>query len=329
MVCFALPLDKEKIRAFLRKDLPNGRRGHELDNIETNIHVFKIAIKLTDYLNSLGYKAKPIFPNYKYREDVPGWEINMIPELSLKLIAARSGVGSIGLSGNLGLKGYGATIILGGVVTDALLQATDPIPQEESFCNECRLCQKVCAFRMFGTDEMESIDIGGYTFSCAKRINLTRCQIVCSGLSGLDKSGQWSTWSPGRYDYPETDKEVMRLLAIAVNNSSKWPDDGTEIGMEIANLEEDEELSMVLGNDKEKLFTMIKNTKLTCGNCQLICWGYPKLTKENFEILTNSGCIVQNETGELLVLSPNKAEKVFSKMNPEHQRLYYKKIRRF
>jgi len=38
---------------------------------------------------------------------------------------------------------------------------------------------------------------------------------------------------------------------------------------------------------------MLKTTKLTCGNYQLICWGDPKLTKENYQILTNSGCVIQ------------------------------------
>ncbi|TFG18536.1 MAG: hypothetical protein EU533_07660 [Promethearchaeota archaeon] len=317
-----------KARAFLQKDLPNGRRGHEEDNILTNIKSYQIAIKTAVFLQEMGFKAKPIFPNFKYREDVPGWEVNMIPELSLKLIAIRSGTGSLGFSGNVGLKGYGALIILGGVVTSAKLTPTDPIPNEDSFCIECKLCQKVCALRMFGSDEVDSMTIGGYTFNCAKRVNLARCQIVCGGLSGLDKSRKWSTWSPGRYPFPETDKEVMKLLAISINNALKWPETGDEIGVDVTELDDYDSFLNALGDDKEKLVQMIKETKLTCGNCQLICWGDPKETAENYRILTNSGCVLQKENGEIIVLPPEDADKLFSKMPLKHQKLYYKEFGR-
>ena len=40
-VCFAFPLDKEKIRAFLRKDLPNGRVDHNKDNFDIYIKIIK------------------------------------------------------------------------------------------------------------------------------------------------------------------------------------------------------------------------------------------------------------------------------------------------
>ncbi len=327
-ICFALPLDREKTKAFLRKDMPNGRRGHELDNIETNIKAFQIAIKTTNFLKEKGFDAKPVFPNYKYREDVPGWEINMIPELSLKLIAARSGVGSVGWSGNIGIKVYGANIILGCVVTSAKLRASDPIPPEELFCTKCKICQKVCALRMFESDEIDELTIGGFTFSCSKRLNLERCKIVCGGLSGLEKNGKWSTWSPGRYSYPETDKEVMKLLAIAVNNALKWPDDGTEIGLDVNQLEGAEEIMNALGDDKEKLQKMIMDTKLTCGNCQLVCWGDLEQTKENYELLLNSGCVIQNEKGKIEILSSEKAEQEFKSFTSKHQRLYYKNYKK-
>lgn len=325
-ICFAIPLDKPKARSFLRKDLPDGRRGHEKDNILTNIKAFQIALEAANYLEDLGYKAAAVFPNFKYREDVPGWEVNMIPEISLKLIAIRSGTVSLGFSGNVGLKGYGAMVILGCIVTSGKLTHTNPIPLEESFCTECKLCQKVCALRMFGSDDLDTITIGGYTFSCAMRVNLARCQIVCGGLSGLDKSKKWSTWSPGRYPFPESDKEVMRLLATSINNASKWPESRDEIGIDINEIENQEFFLNALGKDKEKLVKMIKETKLTCGNCQLICWGDPKETAENYRILTNSGCVLQKENGEIIVLPYEEAKRVFNEMNLKHQRLYYKEI---
>jgi len=327
-ICFALPLDREVTRAYLKKELPNGCSDHERDNIGTNIKAYKLAIAVASLLKKKGFKAVAIFPNFKYREEIPGWELKMYPELALRLIAMRSGAGSVGWSGNIGLKGYGAAIILGGLVTSAKLEPTAPIPSEDSFCNKCILCTKVCALRMFDHDEEDSITLGGHTFTYSKRINLARCQIVCGGLSGLDKSGKWSTWSLGRYPYPETDKEVMRTLNLAVNNFLKWPDIEIHKKFDTSEFENDKEITEALGEIKNKMLMMIEDVKLTCGNCQLICWGDPTKTKENYNLLTNSGCIIQKEDGKIVILPPEKAEEVFNAMDRKHKRLYYKEIRR-
>lgn len=45
-----------------------------------------------------------------------------------------------------------------------------------------------------------------------------RCFITCGGSNGLHPSGKFSTWSPGRYDYPENDKEVARLMSLAMSS---------------------------------------------------------------------------------------------------------------
>jgi len=73
---------------------------------------------------------------------------------------------------------------------------------------------------------------------------------------------------------------------------------------------------------------MIKDTKLTCGNCQLICWGDTKETKENFNILINSGWLIQKENGEITVLPTDEAKKEFEKMSPKHQKLYFREFKR-
>ena len=328
VLCFSVPLNREITRAYLRKDLPNGCKDHETDNIETNIKAYKLAISAANYLKEKGFKAVAVFPNFKYREELPGWELNMYPELCLRYIAMRSGAGSVGWSGNIGLKGYGTAIILGGLVTSAELEPTAPIPPEESFCTKCKLCSQVCAYRMFDHDNEDSITLGGITFSFSKRINIARCQIVCGGLSGLDKTGNWSTWSPGRYPYPETNQEVMRTLSIAVNNFLKWPEIKIHETFNTSEFENDKEISEALGENKEKMMKMIKDVKLTCGNCQLICWGDPKETKENYNLLINSGCVLQKEDGKIEILPPGKAKRAFNAMNPKHQKLYYKKIRR-
>ena len=306
-ISFAISFDKDLIRPYLRKELPNGRADHEKDNINANFRAWYIAKDVRDYLRSKGYKAMSVIPNNHYREDIPGWQASLPPELSLRYLAVRSGVASFGWSGNVGIKGYGTTILVGGVVTSAKLEPTDPIPPEESFCTKCKLCTKVCGFRMFSKDEESSVTLGGYTFTYAKRINKLRCVLVCGGYTGLDKTGKWSTWCPGRYDYPEDNYEVTRLMSLAMTSQKRRP----------------------IIQDHSKGYTPASyggsgNVKLTCGNCQIICWADTKETAENYRLLTNSGCVIQKENGELMVLPPDEAKEEFDKMNPKHKHLYYK-----
>ncbi len=306
-VSFAIPLNKDLIRPFLGKEMPDARADHEQDNIKTNIRAYMIAKVISDYLREKGYKAVAVVPNNKYREDVPGWQASLPPEISLRYLAARTGVASFGWNGSVGIKDFGTPIIVGGVVTDAKLEPTDPLPPEESFCNKCKLCTKVCGYGMFSEEEETSVTLGGYTFTYSKRMNKMRCFLVCGGINGLHKSGQWSTWSPGRYDYPEDDYEVSRLISLGMTSQPKRP----------------------LIKDHSKGYNPAsyggkRAIQLTCGNCNLICWGDPAETAKNYKILKNSGCVIQKEDGELIILPPEKAKVEFEKLNPKHKRLYYK-----
>lgn len=304
---FAISLNIDLIRPFLGKENPNARADHEKDNIDKNIRAWDIAKDVRDFLRQKGYKAMSVIPNNKYREDVPGWQVSLPPELSLRYLAARSGVGSFGWNGSIGIKDIGTPIILGGIVTSAKLEPTDPLPPEESFCNECKLCTKVCGFEMFSDKEETFVTLGGQTFSYSKRINKLRCALVCGGSSGLHKSGEFSTWSPGRYDYPEDDYEVNRLMTLAMTHLKKRP--------------------IIKDHSKgynAASFGGMGKVQLTCGNCNIICWGDPAETAKNYKILKNSGCVIQKEDGELLVFPTEKAKEEFEKMDPKHKRLYYK-----
>ncbi len=120
----------------------------------------------------------------------------------------------------------------------------------------------------------------------------------------------------------------MRTLTLAVNNFLKWPDIEIHGKFDTSEFKDDKEISEALGDIKDKMIKMIEDVKLTCGNCQLICWGDPKETKENYNLLTNSGCVIQKENGTIVVLPPEKAEEVFNAMNRKHKKIYYKEIRR-
>ncbi len=212
-ICFAIPLDRSKIKPYLAKELPRGRFDHVIDNGDGYLRAYKFGRIAADFLEEKGYKSAPVINNFKYREEVSDWRTKLPPLLALRLVAARSGVGSVGWSGNILVNGHGAAVLLGALVTSAKLEATDPIPPEDSPCDKCKLCVNVCAFRMFDKLEEDSYTLGGYTFSFSKRNNVSRCYAVCGGLSGLDKTGKWSTWSPGRTPYPETEEDADQTFS--------------------------------------------------------------------------------------------------------------------
>ena len=203
-VSFALPENKEFIRRFLAKE---DILSHEKDHLTTTIYSGQISEKVKDFLETKGYKSSGVLGSGVYRREVPGWNIEMYPNLSHRYVAVRSGVGSFGWSGNVGMKGYGTAILLGTVLTEAELTPTEPIPGSESFCCKCKLCAASCVGKTFSAEEETSVTLGGRTFTFAKRKSYVTCHIVAGGMTGLHESGQWSTWSPGRFRVPEDEKE--------------------------------------------------------------------------------------------------------------------------
>lgn len=300
-VSFALPLDREKIRAFLGKE---SHSAHEQDNFEVNTRSSRLAKELAIRLQDQGFSAKRVISNNVYRTEVEGWQFSMPPDLSHRYVAARSGVGSFGWSGNIGIEGYGCAVILGTTVTDAELEPTAPIPPEESFCDGCKLCVASCPSGMFSDDTETSVTLGGETFTFSERVSYTRCQFVCGGFTGLHGSGKWSTWSPGRYGLPGEEEELMGVFTRALENYTGWPERNDGTGGYV---------NMALSD---------ASLRLTCGNCQTICAGNKAETRENFRLLTSSGCVIQRENGDIEVLAGDEAAREFEGMDRGHRSLY-------
>jgi len=301
-VSFALPLDREKIRLYLSK---RNHAAHEQDNFETNARSSRLAKELASWLEKKGYASKRVISNTVYRTEVEGWQLTMPPDLSHRYAAARSGVGSFGWSGNIGLKGYGSAIILGTTVTEAKLEPTEPENPQESFCDMCKRCVAVCPSGMFDTEEATSVTLGGVSFTFSARNSYQRCQFVCGGFTGLDPvGGRWSTWSPGRYGIPDDQGELMEVMLRAIASYRKWPGrtdgDGGYVNPALAG----------------------DTLRLTCGNCQIICWGDRRETRENYRMLKRSGCVIQHENGDMEVLPARTASRVFAGLDPEHRKLY-------
>ena len=94
-ISFAFPLNQELIAPFLMK---KDRRSHEKDNIDTNSLAGGVSLQLSKWLDQKGYPSVPQAPNDVYRQDSPGGALDMVPEISHRYLAVRSGIGHFGLA---------------------------------------------------------------------------------------------------------------------------------------------------------------------------------------------------------------------------------------
>lgn len=303
-ISFAVPLQRDPIRLFLSKE---DREPHEADNAKTMMYMKSLSWELAEMIKKEGHMAKGTTSHLKYRTELPDWQKKQIPDISHRYIAVRSGVGSFGWSGNVGIKGYGAAVMLGTCITTAELEPTSPIPENESFCDKCKLCVSACAYEMFERDNTQSVTIGGETFSFAKRIDFMRCGVSCGGASGLAKSGKWSSWSPGRFEVPFDQEGMEKACAKAMAAQRERPT--IPGGVQIIRLHNNPDAEVVKAH-------------LTCGNCQLICWGNKDDTAKNIRLLHTSGCVVQDPDGTLRAVPPEEAERIVEQMDPERRALY-------
>jgi len=300
-ISFALPMNRDHVRAFFAKE---DRGPHEEDNLSTNLRSRDLSWDLAKMIKKEGHDAKGCSANLKYRTEVPDWQIHLHPDISHRYLAVRSGVASYGWSGNVGIKGIGTAIILGTTVTSSELKPTEPIPEEESFCDKCKLCVKACAGEMMEEDKEMETSIGGVTFRHAARKSYVLCEFVCGGFTGLHKSGKWSTWSPGRFKVPDykDEEKLGKEFFRAVSLYARRPP--------------------MPGGYETPALQGIKQY-MTCGNCQLVCFGNKKETAKNLKLLHKSGCVLQRPDGSLYALPPEEAAIVFEEMEPEHKKLYY------
>ncbi|MBY8986982.1 MAG: hypothetical protein KGD61_00890 [Candidatus Lokiarchaeota archaeon] len=277
---------------------------HEENRFDLNYRSVKISNDLASWLSEKGYESKRIISNNNYKKEIKGWKADMPPKLSHRYVAVASGVGSFGWSGNVGMKGIGTTILLGTVVTTAELEPTKPIPLEESFCTRCKLCTQVCSASMFSKDKEVKFSLGGIEYTHAARNGYVRCQYVCGGFTGLHPNDKFSTWSPGRFPIPETNLEIYKMMGKALRRYQTWPERTDRKG----------------GYINQSAPGV--NIRLTCGFCQNICWGNPKETSENYRILTESGCLIQNPDGSMVVFPPEEAKEYFNALPVKHRRKY-------
>jgi len=297
-IVFAVPLDQDAIESFLKKE---DMAAANNDNRRKNVLASGIALTLSDFLEMKGFKSVPVTANAVYRKDTERGPYDEKPPISHRYLAVRSGLGHFGLSGNVITKEYGAAVLFASVVTEAELVPTDPLPPQDSYCDKCKLCMAGCASGLMSPDEETTVTLGGVDFFYAKRRTYNRCDYVCGGFSGLHQSGKWSTWSPARFPIPEHDDEFRGALIKAAGPYVGRPK--IDYGLYHP---------LVPGDLLE----------FTCGHCQFICHPDKEVRQERFNMLVNSGVVVQNEDGSREAVSPEEAQKRLAAMSPERRALY-------
>ena len=307
-ISFALAENREQFRDFLAK---KDQQKCDISNRKLMTKSDEIATELAGWLEKKGFKSKSTSNNEIYRDDIPRWRELMVPDISHRYIAVASGVGSFGWSGNLLVEGHGSAVLLNTVVTSAELAPTSRIPEGEGYCVMCKLCVAACPSKFTDANEKTTIIIGAEEFTYGKKNDKNRCNYVCGGFSGLHRSKKWSTWSPGRLPMPEKDEKFQKLIFKAVMNYVKWPK-RRENGVEVAS-----------GNYNP----LIPDIKIyqTCGNCQKICAGSKEENRKNYDLLVNSGCVIQKPDGDIIVLPSDKAQEMFDGFPVKHQKKYGKK----
>ena len=296
-IVFAVPFDQDLIEPFLsKKDF--SLSAHK---IEKTTFTFGISFELSTVLTSLGYKAVPIASNFAFRTETPNGIFDRIPPISLKLLAAASGIGSIGQSGLLLAKQYGAAFSLGGVVTDLELEPTEPLPESENYCDGCLLCKRSC-IADFVLPEKRAIEVNGKTMRVGNCRLAARCAYPCGGITGLDKGGKWSTWSPGRFPLPEDDEDYRTISRKYVGQYLQRKRPGAV--------------------SYNPLLSGTYEMQYTCSNCQFVCHPDKKIRKRRYEALMNGGVVIEEEDGTKHAVSPEEAEAFLSKMPEDRKRLF-------
>ena len=297
-VCFASPLNQHLILSYLKKE---DHLSHNKDNARTYLQVNGIALELASFLEMRDYPSVPVASNFVYRKDTPRGLLDELPDISHRYLAVRSGVGHFGLSGNVLRNKEGAALILGSIVTVAELTPTDPLPKEENYCDNCRICMASCASGFMSSQEIVTVTLGGFDFSYSKRRGYIRCDYVCGGFAGLHPSGQWATWSPARFKIPQKEDDFRQVFKIAAKAYAKRPKPA--------------------GSFFHPSIPGYK-AEFTCGNCQLVCHPDKEERKRRHKMLTESGVVVQNPNGSYRAMSPKAAEEYLAVMDPKVRALY-------
>ncbi len=333
IVSMALPMNVDAIYAFLGKETPT---LHNVDQLQGNQRVFRIAAETADFIRSLGYKARVVPANNTYRRSLDHFTTH--PSFSHRFGAIAAGIAAQGWSGNVMTREYGAAVYLCTVVTDARLASDPALPPRyfiDDYCAKCKLCARACTSCMFEEDEEEYVLLNGMLHPRGKRRNIDLCNASCFGLHAINCDKTWSTW--GWYWIKDwigrkPDARRLKLRLDLMNQGGRTGDSASrydqirQIGSilwpeeEIAKFppldqwpEDQLEKSRMLKRISDEVFGYkdLRDPNLvTCNHCALVCGPTLKETGERYRALLDGGIVVPGPQAGTWIKCADYAEAV-------------------
>jgi ferredoxin len=323
IVSMALPMDVEAIYAFLSKKSPS---PHNVDQSHGNQRMHRVSRALADYLISRGHRAAVVPPNNTYRRSPDVFATR--PSFSHRFGAIASGVGAQGWSGNVMTPQYGASVYLGTVVTDALLESDAPLEPRHfvgSNCAGCKICARTCVAGMFEEGGEEYVLLNGELHPRGKRRNIDLCNISCFGLHAVSRDKTWSTWGPYWIEgwlgkLPEagrvrvrrellergrtTGDSAARFELIRRTGKTLFPEELIgELPLPAELPEDQAECNRIMTEHAAKVgVTGFSDPNvLTCGQCALVCGPTVAETTRRYDALLGGGLVVRARGREGMV----------------------------
>jgi epoxyqueuosine reductase len=293
VISYALPLGSDWIPDYFGKVT---RRVFSEIMYRQYQHINTLGEALCDHLEKRGFKGVTPSPNGVYRGEIgqPGF---MIPPFSLRYAALASGLGSLGWSGNVLVKGHWSAVFLGSVLTDALLPPDAPL--DENLCDNCKICTLVCPLGFMSQRETQSVILGGREYICNKKGHFSRCGLSCGGFVGISRDGKWSSWATLRYRVPDNDRQLNKIFARAFSD----PD---------AKYILQQTLFARRTGDRGVLDRSLEDTNPTCCNCCLVCSGPREDRMRLKELLHSSGIVVRLPDGTEKAVRPEELDPLFT-----------------
>ncbi len=316
IVSMALPMDVGAIYDFLGKKSPT---PHNLDQLQGNQRVFRVADQTAGFIRSLGHRAAAVPANNTYRRSLDHFATH--PSFSHRFGAIAAGIAAQGWSGNVMTREHGAAVYLCTVVTDAVLASDPALPPRyfiDGFCARCKLCARACTSCMFEEEGEEYVLLNGELHPRGRRRNIDLCNASCFGLHAISPDCRWSTWGwywiedwvgrkpdAGRIRLRRdlmkqggrTGDSASRYDRIRQIGSLLWPEE------EIAKFppldrwpESQLEKSEMLARISDEVFGAHRGLRdpnlVTCNHCALVCGPDLKETGERYRALLEGGIVV-------------------------------------
>ena len=324
VVAMALPMNVDAVYDFLSKRSP---APHNLDQFLNYQRLQRIGKELADYLVSRGHRAVGVPLSADYRRAL--YVFRPRPAFSLRLGAMASGIGGQGWSGNLKTREYGASIYLGAVLTDALLQSDPGIPAGsfvDEFCAKCKRCARACPTGMFEPQREEYLLLNGELHPRGRRRNIDLCHVSCFGLHSLSLDRRFTNWGLHWIDgWVEKGPDPERRLRVIWDLLKRglttgdaaprfdvlrrlcsilYPEELLDGLPEVEDLCEDEQQRYrVLAGFVHRLGVRgIEEypVPIVCGQCALVCGPSLEETAEIYRVLAESGLVVPGPGGRMV-----------------------------